>query len=1496
MKIESGLPTLGAKRGACGVGALIDLNGTKTHQLVEDGLRILCNIDHRGARGAEEKTGDGAGMLLQKPHEFFHSEIPTLGDFDSYGVGQLFVPKDQWKQIALKKLITTVCREAACRLIHWREVPTDNSDLGRTALLSEPAVRQMFIEPIDPLTPEQLDTRLFVLRRLIEKAVQKAAVCGKDLFYVCSLDRRKIVYKGLLTCKQLQLYYPDLSNSRIKSSIVLVHSRFGTNTLGAWELAHPYRTVVHNGEINTLRGNLNRMRTREAALASERFGDDIEMIKPITGDAQSDTAVFDNVLELLLESGRGLPHALRMLIPEAWNKDLRMDAKRRAFYDYFSTIIEPWDGPALIAATDGYRVAAILDRNGLRPCRYCLTRSNIVIMASETGVLDTPPGEIVFQSRLKPGEMFLADTLEKRIVPEKEIFEELTTHDFSGWLAENRIRLHDVVTPGAEVEEVGDVTAYQRASGYTVESLRCLVQPMAEEGKDPIGSMGNDTPLAILSTRHKPLFQYFLQLFAQVSNPPLDYLREDLVTSLESHIGRQRNLLEETPEHCRQLFLESPILTYRELETIKSLERFRPCVIDGTFAKGTALGAAIAELRKSAVDAIKHGAEILIISDRKIGPDRVGVPNLLAVGALHHHLIRAGLRTRAALVVEAAQPCAVHHICTLIGYGADAIYPWLANQSIVQMGRENWLSAEVSETLTKYKKALEGGILKVMSKMGISTLESYKGAQGFQAVGLNADFVEQYFTGTSAYLSGLGLDEVERELLEQHELAFGDKIVGNLPLDVGGDLYWRRDGELHQWNPTTVGQLQYAVRTGNYEAYREFASYLNHQDHRLQTIRGLLDFVVDEHESIPIKQVEAVEEIWKRFSTGSMSHGALSTEAHEALAIAMNRIGGKAGTGEGGEQVERFGTERECSMKQVASGRFGVTINYLVHSKQIEIKMAQGAKPGEGGELPGPKVSEEIASVRFTTPGVGLISPPPHHDIYSIEDLAQLIHDLKCANPAAEIHVKLVSEAGVGTIAAGVAKARADAVLIAGDSGGTGAAIKTSIKTAGAPWELGLAETQQVLLANNLRSRIRLRADGGLKTGRDVVIAALLGAEEYGFGTAPLIALGCIMLRKCHCNTCSVGIATQDPKLRAKFAGKPGHLVNYMRFVAHEVREIMAELGFRTMDEMIGRVDKLRPREVSHPTNGQINISQLLYQQPSNDAPRKMRDQNHKLEEKLDHLLIELAAPAIERREPVLIEMPIRNSDRTAGTMLSSVIAKKYGPKGLPPDTIQIGFTGSAGQSFGAFLARGISLHLEGAANDYVGKGLSGGKITVDTPREASYTASENIIVGNVVLYGATSGEAYFNGMAGERFAVRNSGAMAVVEGVGDHGCEYMTGGVVVILGKTGKNFGAGMSGGEVFILDEDKSFKTRLNPTMVRIDEFKEDRDIELVKRMLANHVIYTNSSKAKRILENWKENLPKFLKVIPAAYAEVVERQLAQGKDVRVAPPPPAERRKVA
>ena len=1499
MKSEHGLISPGANRGACGVGVLVDLKGVKTHQLVRDGLRILCKIDHRGARGAEEKTGDGAGMLLQKPHDFFKAEIPSLGKFDSYGVGQFFVPKDHWRQIALKKQVKDVCRGAGFKILAWREVPTDNSDLGETARRSEPRVWQLFVEPTESLTAEQLDTRLYILRRLIEKEAGKRQVAGSELFYICSLDRAKIVYKGLLTCKQLELYYPDLSDPRLKTSLVLVHSRFGTNTLGAWQLAHPYRVAVHNGEINTLRGNLNRMKTREAAIASEKFGEAIEDIKPVTSEGLSDTAVFDNVLELLLQAGRSLPHALRMLIPEAWEKDKLMAADRCAFYDYHSTIIEPWDGPALIAATDGYRVAAVLDRNGLRPCRYCVTKDSILIMASETGVLDTPASEIAFQGRLKPGELFLADTLRKCIVPEQEIFAALTSRDHAGWLKENRVRLSELEMPPEEkLEAIANLTAYQRAFGYTLESLRCLVQPMGEEGKDPIGSMGNDAPLAILSARHKTLFQYFLQLFAQVSNPPLDYLREDLVTSISSHLGCQRNILEETPEHCRQLCLDSPILTLAEVEVIEHLDRngIRSRVIDATYELGTPLEKAIRELRQRAAEAIETGHEILVISDRRVGADRVAIPSLLAIGALHQHLIRVGLRTRAGLVIDSGQPCTVHHFCALIGYGADAVCPWLAYSSITQMARDKWFTGDVPTAIRKYKSAVEGGILKVMSKMGISTIESYKGAQVFQAVGLHDDFLREYFTGTAGYLGGIGLEQIERELLEQHQLAFGGFIAGNLPLDAGGDLYWRRDGELHQWNPLTVGRLQHAVRSEDYESYLEFAKFLNEQDEQLQTIRGLLDLVVDETDSVPIDEVESIEAICQRFSTGSMSLGALSTEAHETLAIAMNRLGGKAGTGEGGEQVDRFGTERECTMKQVASGRFGVTINYLAHAKQIEIKMAQGAKPGEGGELPGPKVNEDIASVRFTTPGVGLISPPPHHDIYSIEDLAQLIHDLKCANPEAEVHVKLVSEAGVGTIAAGVAKARADAVLIAGDSGGTGAAVKTSIKSGGAPWELGLAEAQQVLLANNLRSRIRVRADGGLKTGRDVVIAALLGAEEFGFGTAPLVALGCIMLRKCHCNTCSVGIATQDPKLRAKFPGKPEHVVNYMRFVAREVRELMAILGFRTIDEMVGRVDKLCARAVSHLKGSQIDLSQLLYQQPSHDAPRKIRDQNHNLDRKLDHKLIELSNPAIERGEPVSIELPIHNSDRTVGTMLSSVIAKKIGPAGLPPDTIKILLSGSAGQSFGAFLASGISIHLIGDANDYVGKGLSGGKITVDAPRGAGFVASENIIVGNVALYGATGGEAYFNGMAGERFAVRNSGAVAVVEGVGDHGCEYMTGGVIVILGKTGKNFGAGMSGGESFIFDEDGSFPTKLNPAMVRIEPFGDRRDHELVRRMLENHMVYTNSSKARRILSNWDEYKEKFLKVIPGAYAEVIARHLAEGKDVRLAPPPPAEERKAA
>jgi glutamate synthase domain-containing protein 2/glutamate synthase domain-containing protein 3 len=1021
--------------------------------------------------------------------------------------------------------------------------------------------------------------------------------------------------------------------------------------------------------------------------------------------------------------------------------------------------------------------------------------------------------------------------------------------------------------------------------------LRAVVQPMAEDGKDPIGSMGDDAPLAVLSARPKPLFNYFIQEFAQVSNPPLDYIREDLVTSLQGYIGRQRNLLEETPEHCRQLRLDSPILSDQDIAAIKSpaCNGIRAQYLDITYSAARTLHEAIEEMRAQAVRLIEEGYEILVMTDRDVGLKRLAIPSLLAVGGLHHYLIRKGLRMRTGLVLESGEPCLVHHFCTLIGYGADAIHPWLAYRSIRHRASEGWMSSDEGPEayLAQFRQAIEGGILKVMSKMGISTLQSYKGAQIFEAVGLEREFVDEYFAGTTARISGVGLARIEHELRTAHEIAYGENVIGNLQLEIGGDLYWRRDGELHQWNPYTIGKLQNAARANDYDSYRAFARYINEQDERLQTLSGLLDFKVKPQETIPAAEVEPVEAIVKRFSTGSMSFGALSLEAHEALAIAMNRIGGKSGTGEGGEQVTRFGTERECSMKQVASGRFGVTANYLAHAKQIEIKMAQGSKPGEGGELPGGKVGEGIAEVRFTVPGVGLISPPPHHDIYSIEDLKQLIHDLKCANPDAEIHVKLVSKAGVGTIAAGVAKAHADAVLISGDSGGTGASVKTSIKSAGSPWELGLAETHQVLFANNLRSRIRVRVDGGFKTGRDVVVAALLGAEEYGFGTAPLITLGCIMLRKCHCNTCSVGVATQDPELRKRFAGQPEYVINYMRFVGEEVRDLMASLGFRTMDEMIGRVDKLRQKEIKHPRQIDVDLSPLVYQQSSEDDPRKTREQDHGLKDKLDNLLIERAQAAIETQEPTVLEATITNRDRTAGALLSAVVTKRHGARALLPDTITVRLTGTAGQSFGAFIARGITLHLEGDANDYVGKGLSGGKISIRAPYDAPFVAAENIIIGNVALYGATSGEAYFEGQAGERFAVRNSGAMAVVEGIGDHGCEYMTGGAIVILGPIGKNFGAGMSGGEAYVLDEGHEFASKLNQEQVRAERLDGERDRQLVLCLLENHYACTNSRKAERILSNWKASAQQFVKVIPNAYAEVVERNLAEGNDIRLMPP---------
>jgi len=1474
----------------CGVGVLVDLKAKNTHDIIEDGFQILENLDHRGARGSEENTGDGAGMLIQKPHTYFKNLIPDLGDFDSYGVGMAFFPREMNRQNAVKEVIRDVARKNDFNIIAWRKVPTDNTSLGKSALKSEPVAFQFFVEPQSSMKPERLDIKLYILRRLMEKQARQRALWGEEIFYICSLDRKVIVYKGLLTCGQMRNYYPELSSSLVTSNIVLVHSRFSTNTLGSWDLAHPFRKIVHNGEINTLRGNLNWMKTREPDLHSRKMGSDIEKLFPITPDFEiSDSAGFDHVLELLIESGRSLPKALRMMIPEAWSKDKSMSERRRAFYDYFSTIMEPWDGPALVVATDGYRVAGVLDRNGLRPCRYWITEDDRLVMASETGVLDIENEKITSKGRLKPGELFMADTLKKRIIPEEEIFDELTQDSYEEWLKKNRVHLKELtksLPKNYDLKPDQNIKKWQRSFGYTLEYLKNLIEPMTVEGKDPTGAMGNDAPFAFLSNDNKSLFNYFIQQFAQVSNPALDYIREELVTSLESHIGRKQNLLEETPEHCRQLKLDSPILSNHELQTLKDVDSngIKSKVIDITYNVSGNLMDALEKVRNEVRRAVNGGYEIIILSDKHVAKTRIAIPSLLAIGAVHHNLIRDGQRNRAGLVIESGEACLVHHFCTLLGYGADAVNPWLAYETIAQLRENEYVKSSQAEAEQNYRKAVENGILKVMSKMGISTLESYKGAQIFETVGLSFHLVQEYFAGTSANISGVTLSQVEKEYRQNHKEAFEEQVPGNLALKQGGEYYWRRDGEIHEWNPITIGKLQHAVRNYDKDSYQEFANYINNQQGRLQSIRGLLDFKFDKRDSIPIDEVEPIEEIFKRFSTGSMSFGSLSKEAHETLAIAMNRLGGKAGTGEGGEQRDRFNTERECSMKQVASGRFGVNIDYLVQAEQIEIKMAQGSKPGEGGELPGGKVNDEIARVRFTVPGVGLISPPPHHDIYSIEDLAQLIHDLKCANPSAEIHVKLVAKTGVGTIAAGVSKARADAILISGSSGGTGASVKTSIKNAGGPWELGLSEAHQVLLTNNLRSRVRLRADGGFKTGRDVVIAALLGAEEYGFGTAPLVTVGCIMLRKCHCNTCSVGIATQNPELRKKFPGAPEHVMNYMTFIAEEVREYMARLGCRTMEEMIGKVEYLKQKDIDVPKAFNVDLSQIIYKQHSDDAPVKSKKQNHKLEDKLDHKLIEKARPALDRQKSVTITTEVKNRDRSLGAMLSSTVAHRVGGDTLPDDAITVNMNGSAGQSFGAFLAKGITFNLTGDANDYVGKGLSGGKITITMPPESKFRADENIIIGNVALYGATKGHLYVNGQAGERFAVRNSGALAVVEGIGDHGCEYMTGGCVVVLGETGKNFGAGMSGGEAYVYDPNRTFEQKINPEMITLEKLNGKRDIKMVKRLISNHQVVTNSKLADLILQQWQREQNHFYKVVPGAYQNVVERFEREGKDIRI------------
>ncbi len=1464
-------------RSNCGVGVVMDLDGVGGHDVVTDGLELLSNLEHRGTTGAEKDTGDGAGIMLQIPDEFFSDVLDTTLP-DTYAIASIFFPQDAEAREAIMSLAEETIESYDCSILEWRDVPTNNDSLGKTAVDSEPDVWQAVVAPEDDVAGEEFDRRLYVARRALENAVETSDIENEGRFYVCSLDSKTIVYKGLLKGQQVPEYYPDLTDERVGSTFAMVHERFSTNTLGAWHLAHPYRNIIHNGEFNTIQGNINWMRARETDLESDVI-EDLEAVRPVINDPnQSDTASVDNALELLMQDGRDLAHALRMLVPEAWRGDESMDQARKDFYDFHASLVEPWDGPALVAATDGERVGAVLDRNGLRPCRYDVTTDNRLIVASEAGALEPDPDEIERRGRLQPGEIFLADPEEGRVIPDEEVFDRLTDDRYGEWVEAEQLSIDDIrqTANSSPQHAVSGLRDHQAAFGYTYDELENMIEPMTQKGKDPVGSMGDDTPLSVLTEYNRPLFSYFKQLFAQVTNPPLDYIREELVTSLESRLGFQRNLLDESPEHARQLVLDSPILTDAELESIResTANEITAATIDITYERegdsGEALEAAIERVREDTVEAIESGSDILVLSDRAVDDERIAIPSLLATGAVHHHLVRNGLRNHVGLVVESADPRTVHHFATLIGYGAGAVNPYLAYQTIedITAGPDG---ADTEVAIDAYIGAVEDGLLKIMAKMGISTVESYQGAQIFEAVGLDSDLVAEYFEGTENRTEGIGLAEIEADVIERHDAAFDTEEPA---LERTGEFNHRKQGIHHQWNPSTVGALQQAVRSGDYERYQEFAELVNDQQQTLQTLRGLLELESD-RDPIPVEDVEPVEEIVQRFSTAAMSLGSLSPEAHETNSIAMNRIGGKSNSGEGGEPPERFNTERECTVKQVASGRFGVTSTYLSNAEELQIKMAQGSKPGEGGHLPGEKVNEMIAHVRKSTPGVGLISPPPLHDIYSIEDLKQLIFDLKASNEEADINVKLVSEAGIGTIAAGVAKANADVVHISGHSGGTGASPRTSIKSAGLPWELGLAEANQMLCATNLRDRIRVSTDGGLMTGRDVAVAALLGAEEYIFGTASLVAEGCVMARQCHKNTCPVGVATQREDLRKRFPGEPDHVINYMTFIAQELREIMAELGFETVDEIIGRVDLLSQRaDVEHPKARKVDLSQILAE-PQSEVRRKIREQDHELEAQLDRDLIEAAADAIEDKTPVSITEDVSNVDRTVGAMLSNRITSRYGEAGLPEDTITVDLEGTAGQSFGAFLASGASIHLTGSANDYVGKGLSGGKIAIRTPDTVPYDPSENIAIGNVSLYGATDGQLYVNGVAGERFAVRNSGAKAVVEGVGDHGCEYMTGGVVAVLGETGKNFAAGMSGGVAYVYDPDDSFAARANTEMVSLHDELEEKDEEMLRRLVENHVAYTGSERGQRLLEEWERTLESFVKIMPDAYYAAITEQ---------------------
>ena len=1506
---------------SCGVGFVADIKGRKSHQHVRDGLQILLNLDHRGAVGADPLTGDGAGILTQIPDKFFRAvcdfDLPADGQ---YGVGMLFLPQDAAERAGIEALWNESVRAEGMTVLGWRSVPVNTSILGSVVAAVEPAQRQIFVANTAGWEQDKFERKLYVARKGVITAINEQGLAGAEHYYPVSCSSRTIVYKGMLLAGQVGPYYTDLADERFESAFALVHQRFSTNTFPSWRLAHPYRYICHNGEINTVRGNINWMAARRHSMKSDLFGDDLDKVWPLIPEGQSDTACFDNALELMVLGGYPLMHAMMLMVPEAWGKNKLMDHKRRAFYEYNAALMEPWDGPAAVCFTDGRQIGATLDRNGLRPARYLVTTDDRIVMGSEIGVLDIPPEMIKEQWRLQPGKMLLVDMDQGRIVDDAELKSSLADkHPYQQWLEETQYQLEDL--PDAQHEPPTSnipLLDRQQAFGYTQEDLKFFLEPMASAGDDPIGSMGKDTPISVLSDKPKLLYTYFKQNFAQVTNPPIDPIREEVVMSLTTLIGPRPNLLGEghNPDHKR-LEAHQPILSNLDLEKIREFDElvgdaFRTKTLDICWdvESGTdGLAPAVAALCAAAEAAVNEEYNILILSDRGMSATRVPMPALLACSAVHHHLIRKGHRTETGLVIETGEAREVHHMCVLAGYGAEAINPYLAFETIADR-LDDLGGLTLEQASYNYVKALNKGILKVCSKMGISTYQSYCGAQIFDGVGLSTRFVDQYFTGTQTQVEGIGLEEVARETVIRHARAFGDDPTLKRMLDVGGEYAFRFRGEHHAWNPTSVAHLQHAVRGNNSNEYKLFAEQMNDQSRKLYTLRGL--FEIKAGNAISVDEVEPATDIVKRFSTGAMSFGSISREAHTTLAIAMNRIGGRSNTGEGGEEPDRFvplatdhkfwkqdGDTMRSRIKQVASGRFGVTTEYLVNADDIQIKMAQGAKPGEGGQLPGHKVDRAIATVRHSTPGVGLISPPPHHDIYSIEDLAQLIHDLKNANPRARISVKLVSEVGVGTVAAGVSKAKADHVTISGFEGGTGASPITSLTHAGSPWEIGLAETHQTLVLNGLRGRISVQADGGLRTGRDVVIAALLGADEFGFATAPLISLGCIMMRKCHLNTCPVGVATQDPELRKRFQGTPDSVINYFFFVAEEIREIMASLGFRTLNEMIGRTDKLDMQNaVAHWKAQGVNLAKLMYRPNVGPeiATHNCETQDHGLDKALDQNLVAQAEPALERREAVVINTPVRNINRTVGAMLSGEVARRYGHAGLPEDTIAIKATGVGGQSFGAFLARGVSIELEGVSNDYVGKGLSGGRISIFPPKNSPYVAEDNIIVGNTVLYGAIDGEAYFRGVAGERFCVRNSGAFCVVEGVGDHGGEYMTGGTVVVLGPTGMNFAAGMSGGLAYVFDPDGQFEDRCNPEMVSLEKIDPNEpapadasDVMLkgvpqlinhvhrLRTLVERHAHYTGSPVAHNILDNFDAMVGKFVLVMPNDFRRALNEMAA-------------------